>query len=272
MLTEEQINRYSRHILLPEVGGKGQQKLLNAKVLLIGAGGLGSPAALYLAAAGVGTLGIMDADTVDLSNLQRQVIHATPDVGKSKVQSAKETINQINPDVSVIAYPEFATVENVPHILPQYDLVVDCCDNFATRYLMNDAAVMYKKPYIYGSILRFDGQASVFNPPAGPCYRCIFPEAPPPGATASCQEAGVIGVLPGLLGVIQATEAIKLILGVGDSLIGRLLIVDALGMEFMNAKVKRNPNCSVCGDHPTIIELHKENYQQAPCSMDLDEN
>lgn len=271
LLNDEQIVRYSRHILLPEVGGKGQQKLLHAKVLLIGAGGLGSPVALYLAAAGVGTLGIMDADTVDLSNLQRQVIHATPDIGKLKVESAKETIAQINPDVNVVVYPEFATVDNVPKILPEYDLVVDGCDNFATRYLMNDAAVIYKKPYVYGSILRFDGQASVFNPPAGPCYRCIFPEAPPAGAVPSCQEAGVIGVLPGLLGLIQATEAIKLILGVGDSLLGRLLIVDALGMEFMDAKVKRNENCPVCGDKPTITELLEENYRQATCSVDLDE-
>jgi sulfur-carrier protein adenylyltransferase/sulfurtransferase len=271
MLNDQQIMRYSRHILLPEVGGKGQKKLLNAKVLLIGAGGLGSPAALYLAAAGVGTLGIMDADTVDLSNLQRQILHGTPDIGKQKVQSARETINQMNPDVKVIAYPEFATAHNIPAILPEYDLVVDGCDNFATRYLMNDAAVIYHKPYVYGSILRFDGQASVFNPPHGPCYRCIFPEAPPPGAVPSCQEAGVIGVLPGLLGVIQATEAIKLILGVGDPLIGRLLIVDALGMEFMDVKVKRNPLCPLCGENPVITELREENYRQATCGLNTDE-
>lgn len=271
MFSDEQIMRYSRHILLPEVGGKGQKKLLGAKVLLIGAGGLGSPVALYLAAAGVGTLGIMDADTVDLSNLQRQVVHSTADIGRLKVESAKETIRQINPDVHVIPYPEFATVDNIPKILPQYDLVVDGCDNFATRYLMSDAAVIYRKPYVYGSILRFDGQASVFHPPAGPCYRCIFPETPPPGAVPSCQEAGVLGVLPGLLGLIQATEALKLILGVGDPLIGRLLIVDALGMEFMNAKVARDKNCAVCGDHPTITELREENYRQAVCSAGLDE-
>jgi len=215
----------------------------------------------------VGTLGVMDADTVDLSNLQRQVIHATPDIGKLKVESVKETINQINPDVNVIMYPEFATADNVPEILPQYDLVVDGCDNFATRYLMNDAAVIYKKPYVYGSILRFDGQASVFNPPQGPCYRCIFPEAPPPGAVPSCQEAGVLGVLPGLLGLIQATEAVKLILGVGEPLIGRLLIVDGLGMEFLHAKVKRNTKCPVCGDEPTITKLLEENYLQAVCSV-----
>ena len=271
VFSDEQITRYSRHILLPEVGGKGQKKLLAAKVLLIGAGGLGSPVALYLAAAGIGTLGIMDADRVDLSNLQRQVIHTTADIGRLKVESAKDTINQINPDVNVLAYPEFATAENIPNILPEYDLVVDGCDNFATRYLMSDAAVIYKKPYVYGSIMRFDGQAAVFNPPAGPCYRCIFPEAPPAGAVPSCQEAGVMGVLPGLLGLIQATEAVKLLLGVGDPLIGRLLIVDALGMEFMDAKVARNKNCPVCGDNPTITELLAENYIQASCSANLDE-
>ena len=268
MLTDRQIMRYSRHILLPEVGGKGQEKLLNAKVLLIGAGGLGSPVALYLAAAGVGTLGIMDADTVDLSNLQRQVIHATPDIGKLKVVSAKETIRQLNPDVNVQVYPELATADNLPRILPEYDLVVDCCDNFATRYLLSDAAVIYEKPYVYGSILRFDGQAAVFKPPAGPCYRCIFHEPPPAGVVPSCQEAGVLGVLPGLICVIQATEAIKLILGVGEPLIGRLLMVDALGLEFMSAKVKRKLDCPVCGDNPTIIDLRTENYCQAVCEAE----
>lgn len=271
MLSDEQIIRYSRHILLPEVGGKGQQKLLSAKVLLIGAGGLGSPVALYLAAAGVGTLGIMDADTVDLSNLQRQIIHATPDVGKPKVQSVKETISCINPDVNVIAYPEFATVDNIPKILPEYDLVVDGCDNFATRYLMSDAAVIYKKPYVYGSIFRFDGQASVFNPPQSSCYRCIFPEAPPAGAVPSCQEAGVIGVLPGLVGLIQATEALKLILGIGEPLLGRLLLVDALDMEFRSAEVKRNTKCPACGDKPTITDLVAENYRLDTCSMKMSE-
>lgn len=265
MLTDRQVVRYARHILLPEVGGKGQEKLLNAKVLLIGAGGLGSPVALYLAAAGVGTLGIMDADAVDLSNLQRQVIHVTSDIGKLKVESAKESINQLNPDVNVLVYPEFATADNLPHILPEYDLVVDGCDNFATRYLMSDASVIYEKPYIYGSILRFDGQVAVFSPPAGPCYRCIFHEAPPAGVVPSCQEAGVLGVLPGLIGSIQAAEAIKLILGVGEPLIGRLLIVDALGLEFVTAAVKRNFNCPACGDHPTITDLRAENYSQSTC-------
>ncbi|MBT9174190.1 MAG: putative adenylyltransferase/sulfurtransferase MoeZ [Syntrophomonadaceae bacterium] len=265
MLTDQQVVRYSRHILLPEVGGKGQEKLLNAKVLLIGAGGLGSAAALYLAAAGVGTLGIMDADTVDLSNLQRQVIHATPDIGKLKVESAKESIFQLNPDVFVLAYPEHATADNVPRILPEYDLVVDCCDNFATRYLLCDAAVIYEKPYVYGSILRFDGQAAVFKPPAGPCYRCFFHEPPPAGVAPSCQEAGVLGVLSGLIGLIQATETIKLILGVGEPLIGRLLMVDALGLEFMTARVKRKINCPVCGNNPSITDLRAENYCQPNC-------
>lgn len=271
MLTNDQISRYSRHILLPEVGGKGQEKLLNSKVLLIGAGGLGSPTALYLAAAGVGTLGIADGDHVDITNLQRQVIHATPDIGKLKVDSARETIAQINPDVHVNTYSEYMTAANVGNILSNYDVVVDGCDNFATRYLVSDAAVIYKKPYVYGSILRFDGQASVFNPPQGPCYRCIFPEAPPAGAVPSCQEAGVIGVLPGLLGVIQATEALKLLLGIGEPLIGRLLLVDALYMEFTEAKVARNKNCPVCGDHPTITELLDENYRQQTCSAELEE-
>jgi len=272
MLTDRQVVRYARHILLPEVGGKGQEKLLNAKVLLIGAGGLGSPVALYLAAAGVGTLGIMDGDIVDLSNLQRQVIHTTSDIGKLKVESAKETINQLNPDVNVLVYPAFATADNLPHILPEYDLVVDGCDNFATRYLMSDASVIYEKPYVYGSILRFDGQAAVFNPPAGPCYRCVFHEAPPAGVVPSCQEAGVLGVLPGLIGSIQATEAIKLILGVGEPLIGRLLIVDALGLEFITASVKRKIDCPVCGNNPTITDLRTENYSQASCDTEQDQD
>ncbi|MBS4008028.1 MAG: molybdopterin-synthase adenylyltransferase MoeB [Clostridium sp.] len=267
MLTDSQVIRYSRHILLPEVGGKGQEKLLNAKVLLVGAGGLGSACALYLAAAGVGTLGMMDADTVDLSNLQRQVIHATPDIGKLKVESAKESIFQLNPDVNVSVYPENASADNVPRILPEYDLVVDCCDNFATRYLLSDAAVIYEKPYVYGSILRFDGQAAVFKAPAGPCYRCIFHEPPPAGMSLSCQEAGVLGVLPGLIGLIQATEAIKLILEVGEPLIGRLLMVDALGLEFMTAKVKRRISCPVCGDNPAITDLRAENYNQPVCDV-----
>ncbi|MBS4030003.1 MAG: molybdopterin-synthase adenylyltransferase MoeB [Clostridiales bacterium] len=271
MLTNDQIIRYSRHILLPEMGGKGQEKLLSSKVLLIGAGGLGSPVALYLAAAGVGTLGIVDGDHVDLSNLQRQVIHATPDIGRLKVDSARETIAQINPDVRVVTYPEYITATNIGGILSEYDLVVDGCDNFATRYLVSDAAVIYKKPYVYGSILRLDGQAAVFNPPQGPCYRCIFPEAPPPGAVPSCQEAGVLGVLPGLLGVIQATEALKMLLGIGEPLIGRLLLVDALYMEFTEAKVARNKNCPVCGENPTITELRDENYRQETCNTELDE-
>lgn len=266
MLNDEQIHRYARHIVLPEVGGRGQEKLLAAKVLIVGAGGLGSPVALYLAAAGVGTIGIMDKDVVSISNLQRQIIHTTADLGRPKTDSAKDKLNLINPGVQVVTYPEFASAENLPEVLPQYDLVVDCCDNFATRYLVNDAAVLYKKPYIYGSILRFDGQTAVFFPPAGPCYRCLFPEMPPPGAVPSCQEAGVFGVLPGMIGVLQATEAIKLILGVGDSLLGRLIIYDALSMEFMNVKVSRDTRCAVCGDQPVITKLHAENYEQNTCS------
>ncbi|NLM53055.1 MAG: molybdopterin-synthase adenylyltransferase MoeB [Firmicutes bacterium] len=264
-LTEEQIHRYARHIVLPEIGGKGQEKLLAAKVLLVGAGGLGSPVALYLAGAGVGTLGIMDGDTVSLSNLQRQIIHTTNDIGRLKVDSAKDTIKQINPDVQVITYPEYASVENILKIMAAYDVVIDCCDNFATRYLVNDAAVLLQKPFIYGSVMRFDGQAAFFYPPQGPCYRCLFPEAPPPGAVPTCQEAGIMGVLPGLIGMVQATEAIKFILGVGDLLLGRLLVYDALAMEFMHIQVGRNPECAICGDHPTITALHADNYPQLPC-------
>ncbi|NLP36463.1 MAG: molybdopterin-synthase adenylyltransferase MoeB [Firmicutes bacterium] len=264
-LTEEQIHRYARHIVIPEIGGKGQEKLLAAKVLLVGAGGLGSPVALYLAGAGVGTLGIMDGDTVSLSNLQRQIIHTTADIGRLKVDSAKDAINHINPDVQVITYPEYASVENILQIMSAYDLVLDCCDNFATRYLVNDAAVLLKKPFIYGSVMRFDGQAAVFYPPQGPCYRCLFPEAPPPGAVPTCQEAGVMGVLPGLIGMVQATETIKFILGAGDLLLGKLLVYDALAMDFMKIQIGPNPECAVCGNQPTITALHADNYQQLPC-------
>ncbi|MEW6242976.1 MAG: molybdopterin-synthase adenylyltransferase MoeB [Bacillota bacterium] len=272
MLSEAQIIRYSRHILLPEVGGRGQEKLLASKVLLVGAGGLGSPAALYLAAAGVGTLGVVDGDAVDLSNLQRQVIHKTADIGMLKVESARETIRQINPDVQVDIYPEFASADNIERMLAAYDVVIDGCDNFATRYLVSDAAVLLGKPYIYGSILRFDGQAAVFAPPQGPCYRCLFPQVPPAGAVPSCQEAGVLGVLPGIIGLIQATEALKILLGVGKPLIGRLLVFDALAMEFTILKVARDKKCPVCGDAPTIACLSAENYRQAPCTVDESEN
>ncbi len=253
--TEEQVRRYHRHLIMPQVGARGQKKLLNARVLLIGAGGLGSPAALYLAAAGVGTLGIIDFDTVDLSNLQRQIIHRTDAVGMLKVDSAAETIRGINPDVNVVKYPVALTSENAFEILDGYDIIVDGTDNFPVRYLVNDAAVMTGKTVVHGSIFQFDGQVTVFKPGAGPCYRCLFPAPPPPGAVPNCAEAGVLGVLPGIVGCIQAVETMKLILGEGEPLIGRLLIFDALAMEFSEVKLRRDPNCPVCGDNPTIHEL-----------------
>ncbi|MFQ5886416.1 MAG: molybdopterin-synthase adenylyltransferase MoeB [Anaerolineae bacterium] len=253
--TEEQIWRYSRQIVLPHVGGKGQRKLLEAKVLLIGAGGLGSPAGLYLAAAGVGTLGIIDFDVVDISNLHRQIVHATKDIGRPKTISAAETIRAINPDVRVITHQERLTSENALEVFSQYDIIVDGSDNFPAKYLANDACVLLGKPLVFGAVFQFDGQASVFLPGNGPCYRCIFPEPPPPGAVPSCQEAGVFGAVPGVIGCIQAVETIKLILGLGTSLAGRLLIFDALMMEFTDVKMERNPDCPVCGDHPTVTEL-----------------
>ncbi|MBI3966884.1 MAG: molybdopterin-synthase adenylyltransferase MoeB, partial [Chloroflexi bacterium] len=238
----------------PEVGAKGQRRLLNAKVLLIGAGGLGSPAALYLAAAGVGTVGIADFDTVDYSNLQRQLLHRTSDVGRPKVESARDTLNSINPDVNVIPIRERLSSENALGIFKDFDIIVDGADNFATRYLANDASVLAGKPLVHGSIFRFEGQATVFAPGKG-CYRCLFPAPPPAGAVPNCAEAGVLGVLPGIIGSIQAVEAIKLILGVGDSLAGRLVLFDALGMEFRTVKLRRDPKCPICGDNPTITEL-----------------
>lgn len=250
----EQIKRYSRHILLPQVGGKGQRKLLEASVFINGAGGLGSPVGLYLAAAGVGKIGFADFDVVDLSNLQRQVLHHGHDVGRPKVASAAETIADINPDVEVVQYKTRITSENVMDIIRNYDIVIDGSDNFPTRYLLNDACVMAGKPNIYGSVFLFEGQASVFIPGKG-CYRCLFPSPPPPGMVPSCQEAGVLGVLPGLIGLIQATEAIKLIIGVGESLAGRLLLYDALTMDFRKVKWARNPACPVCGDNPSITHL-----------------
>ncbi len=252
---EDQIRRYHRHIILPAVGSRGQRKLLAARVLLVGAGGLGSPAALYLAAAGVGTLGIVDFDRVDLSNLQRQILHGTEDVGRPKVESAADAIYSVNPDVRVIQHQVALTSQNAFEILAGYDYVIDGTDNFATRYLINDAAVMSGKTVIYGSIYQFDGQVSVFRPKEGPCYRCLFPAPPPPGAVPSCAEAGVLGVLPGIVGTLQALETIKLILGIGKPLIGRLLIFDALEMEFTEVRIRRDPNCPVCGDSPTITEL-----------------
>ena len=253
--TPEQLIRYSRHFLLPEVGEDGQAKLLQAKVLMVGAGGLGSPAAYYLAAAGVGTLGIIDNDVVDISNLQRQILHANDRVGMPKVESAKKTLEALNPDVKVIPYQAKLTSENIMEIIRDYDLVVDGCDNFPTRYLVNDACVLTKKPNVHGSIFQFEGQATVFYPGKGPCYRCLYPEPPPAELAPSCAEAGVLGVLPGLIGVIEALEAIKLILGKGDILIGRLLCFNTLTMEINSLSLRRDPNCPMCGEHPTIHEL-----------------
>ncbi|HXV18884.1 MAG TPA: molybdopterin-synthase adenylyltransferase MoeB [Candidatus Omnitrophota bacterium] len=254
-LTQDEILRYSRHLIMPEVGVEGQEKLKAAKVLLIGTGGLGSPAALYLAAAGVGTLGLIDFDVVDFSNLQRQIIHSTESVGRPKVESAVERIGQINPNVKVIAFNEMLTKDNIMRIAKDFDIVLDGTDNFQTRYLVNDACVFMKKPFVYGSIFRFEGQSTVFYPGKGPCYRCLFAEPPPPGMVPSCAEGGVLGILPGIIGVVQATEVVKLILGKGELLIGRLLLYDALAMKFREVKFRQNPKCPVCGEHPTIKEL-----------------
>jgi molybdopterin/thiamine biosynthesis adenylyltransferase/rhodanese-related sulfurtransferase len=253
--TPEQLIRYSRHFLLPEVGEDGQAKLLQAKVLMVGAGGLGCPAAYYLAAAGVGTLGIIDNDVVDISNLQRQILHANDRVGMPKVESAKKTLEALNPDVKVIPYQAKLTSENIMDIIKDYDLVVDGCDNFPTRYLVNDACVLAGKPNVHGSIFQFEGQATVFYPGNGPCYRCLYPEPPPAEMAPSCAEAGVLGVLPGLIGVIEALEAIKIILGKGDMLVGRLVHFNTLTMEINTLKLRRDPTCPVCGDKPTIHEL-----------------
>ncbi|MBI5875191.1 MAG: molybdopterin-synthase adenylyltransferase MoeB [Deltaproteobacteria bacterium] len=254
--TEEQIERYSRHIILPEVGGKGQAALLKSKVFVLGAGGLGSPILLYLAAAGVGTIGIADGDCVDLSNLQRQIIHDTNKIGVHKALSAKQSIEALNPDVKVITYKERLNADNIREIIREYDIVMDGSDNFPTRYLMNDAAFFEKKTLISGSMFRFDGQVTIFKPHAGqPCYRCLYPEPPPKGLVPSCQEAGVLGALAGVVGVIQAVETIKELLGIGDSLAGRLLIFDALGMNFRKVKVRRDPECALCSDKATIKEL-----------------
>jgi molybdopterin/thiamine biosynthesis adenylyltransferase/rhodanese-related sulfurtransferase len=251
----EQIQRYSRHFLLDQVGEKGQRKLLRSKVLLIGAGGLGSPTALYLAAAGVGTIGLMDADVVDVSNLQRQVLHTTADIGKPKVESGARTLTALNPDVNVVALPERISVANAMDVVSEYDVIVDGSDNFGTRYLVNDACYLAGKPHVHGSIFQFEGMASVFAPNQGPCYRCLYPAPPPAGLVPSCAEAGVLGVLPGIVGVIQATETIKLLLGIGDPLIGRLLTYDALGMRFREVKLRRDPGCPLCGVTPTIKDL-----------------
>lgn len=253
--SEEEIKRYSRHILLPKVGGKGQKKINNAKVLMVGAGGLGAPVGYYLAAAGVGKIGIVDGDQVELSNLQRQIVHSTEDLGKNKGVSARETLLALNPGIEVVTYQTRVTSENISDILKDYEIVVDGSDNFPTRYLVNDACVLDRKPLSHGAVFRFHGQATTIIPGEGPCYRCLFREPPPPGTVASCEEAGVLGVLPGLIGLIQATEVLKLILGAGDVLKGRLLIYEALEMEFQQIKVRRDSNCPVCGDHPTVTEL-----------------
>ena len=253
--TEEQIERYSRHIILPEVGGKGQKKLLDSKVFLVGAGGLGSPAAFYLAAAGIGKIGISDNDDVDFSNLQRQILHSTKDVGRPKVQSAKETLEALNPDVEVVPYTERLNSENIIDIIKDYDVILDGSDNFPTRYLVNDACVMLGKPLSHGSIFRFDGQATTILPGQGPCYRCLYETPPPPDLVPSCQEAGVLGIIAGIIGVIQATEVIKLRLEKGNLLNGKLLLYDSLNMDFKKLKIQRNPACPMCGENPTIKEL-----------------
>jgi molybdopterin/thiamine biosynthesis adenylyltransferase/rhodanese-related sulfurtransferase len=254
-LNNDEILRYSRHLIMPEVGMEGQQKLKAARVLCIGAGGLGSPLALYLAAAGVGTLGIVDFDVVDYTNLQRQIIHTTADVGRKKLDSAAETLKAINPFVNVQKFETRLSSANALDLFRDFDIVADGTDNFPTRYLVNDACVLSGKPNVYGSIFRFEGQASVFATEEGPCYRCLYPEPPPPGLVPSCAEGGVLGILPGLVGVIQATEVIKLILGKGDSLIGRLLLVDALAMKFRELKLRKNPDCPACGKHRTVTKL-----------------
>jgi molybdopterin/thiamine biosynthesis adenylyltransferase/rhodanese-related sulfurtransferase len=254
-LSNDEIARYSRHLIMPEVALDGQKKLKAARVLTIGAGGLGSPLALYLAAAGVGTIGIVDFDVVDESNLQRQIIHGTSDLGRPKLESARDRIEDINPNVNVETFGEPLSSENALEIFENFDVIVDGTDNFPTRYLVNDASVLTGKPNVYGSIFRFEGQASVFYAEEGPCYRCLYPEPPPPGLVPSCAEGGVLGILPGAIGTIQATETVKLILGIGEPLIGRLLLYDALGMSFREMKLRKDPNCPVCGENPTVTEL-----------------
>ena len=262
--TNEQLERYSRHIILKEIGVKGQKKLLNAKVLIIGAGGLGSPAAMYLAAAGVGTIGIADADEVDLSNLQRQIIHATDDVGKPKVQSAKESMNKMNPDVTVNTYHEFVSSENILDLVNEYDFIIDGTDNFPAKFLINDACVMAKKPFSHAGIIRFKGQLMTYVPGEGPCYRCVFENPPPKDAVPTCKQAGVIGAMGGVIGSLQAMEAVKYITGVGQLLTGSLLTFDATTMTFRKISIpKANAKCAVCGENPTITELI--DYEQAEC-------
>lgn len=254
-LSHEEVKRYSRHLIMPEVGMEGQKKIKAAKILLIGTGGLGSPTSMYLAAAGVGTLGIVDYDTVDYTNLQRQIIHGTKDIGRPKLESAADTLADINPYLQIIKYEVPFTSHNALEILKDYDLIIDGTDNFPTRYLVNDAAVMLGKLNVYGSIFRFEGQVSVFGHPEGPCYRCMFPEPPPPGLVPSCAEGGVLGVLPGTVGTLQATEALKLIMGIGKPLVGRMLLYDALEMTWDTINVRKNPACPICSEHPTLTEL-----------------
>ncbi|MEK7285713.1 MAG: molybdopterin-synthase adenylyltransferase MoeB [Nitrospirota bacterium] len=264
--TEEQLQRYSRQILLPEVGGKGQKKIAEAKVFLVGAGGLGSPSALYLAAAGVGTLGIIDNDTVDLSNLQRQVLHSVKTIGHPKALSAAETLSKINPDVKVVPYQDKLTAGNILQFFSDYDIIVDGSDNFSTRFLVNDAAFFLKKTLVSASIFRFDGQLTVLKPYTGnhPCYRCLYPEPPPAGLVPSCQEAGVLGILAGTMGVLQSAETLKEILGIGESLAGRLLIYDALSLSFRKVKIPKNPKCPLCSENPTITKLME---YEAACAL-----
>jgi len=254
-LSVDEVRRYSRHLIIPDVGVSGQKRLKNARVLCVGAGGLGSPALMYLAAAGVGTLGIVEFDTVDESNLQRQIIHGQSDIGRPKAESARDTVREINPYVNVIVHNEALDNDNVMEIFAQYDLIIDGTDNFATRYMVNDAAVLLGKPYVWGSIYRFDGQASVFWAEHGPCYRCLYPEPPPPGMVPSCAEGGVLGVLCASIGAIQVTEAIKLLTGIGDSLLGSLMVYDALEMNYRKIRLRKDPNCAICGENPTVTGL-----------------
>ncbi|MBM4434106.1 MAG: molybdopterin-synthase adenylyltransferase MoeB [Chloroflexi bacterium] len=264
-LRRDQLERYSRHLLIPEVGVTGQQRLLRSKVLLIGAGGLGSPSAYYLAAAGVGTLGIVDSDVVDATNLQRQILHSSERIGEPKVDSAKRTLEALNPDVRVVPYRERLTSANIDQVIGEYDVIVDGADNFPTRYLLNDASIKWRKPVVHGSIYRFEGQVTVFKPFEGPCYRCLFHEPPPPELAPSCAEAGVLGVLPGVIGTIQANEVLKLLLGVGEPLIGRYLLFDALDASFREVKLRRDPECPACGEHPTITGyIDYEGFCAAP--------
>jgi adenylyltransferase/sulfurtransferase len=279
-LNKDEILRYSRHLIMPEVGMEGQLKLKSAKVLLVGTGGLGAPLGMYLAAAGIGRIGLVDFDVVDHTNLQRQIIHGTKDVGRKKLDSAADTMQDINPYVEIDKHEVALNSENALDILKDYDLVIDGTDNFPTRYLVNDACVLLKKPNVYGSIFRFEGQATVFAYQGGPCYRCLYPEPPPPGLVPSCAEGGVLGILPGMIGIVQATEAVKLILGTGELLVGRLLLYDALAMRFRELKLRRNPECPACGDHPTIKELidyqefcgvpHQPVDQPVPAEGDID--